>query len=338
MAKRFFDAMGFRPYNPVFNYYDPFIDRAFIDQSNPVHMIGGPSGYQTKPSSETLGLEELQTCNRGFYALDANGAEVLNKEPDWNLVKTNFQNGINVNKSVYFDTEYWITPELHADLGERLGCKYYTGRALQIYTDIFKQPPAGTPPPPSSVMRGIYGLPTGAMHPQNPQAATDIWKQVVAIQMNGGELSKYIMQNINCLFPSFYPYDYGAGNLTVSINVQIQFNSILLTTTKANNIYNYPIYGFFTPRLIKPNGTRPFLNYASTYTLANWILQNCDGIVLWDWDGYGGGLQPYGTEVVSWDSNAPWFKAIKDLQAIYNRAPVYQTINAQNPNQGISFR
>jgi hypothetical protein len=335
MAKRFFDAMGYRPpTDPTFKDYNPFLDRASPIETSDSHYVGSHSGYKGKPSPESLGLEELQTCNNGFYAKDANNANLYNRQPDWNEVKTILVQNLNLRKSLYFDLEYWVTVDYHTKYYEYLNDKAFAATLVTIYSEILRENSITS----GNMVRGVYGIPNGNINPLNPQTAINAWTGIVSNQMNGGEISDLLMQNINCIFPSFYPYDYANGDINKTIQIQKQYNQLVIDVTRSNNIYNYPIYGFFTPRLIKPNGTRPFLDYNTAYNLADWILTNCDGIVLWDWDGYGYGEKAYGTEVALWDNNAPWFLAIKSLQGKYNITPTYQTINAQHPNSGIRFR
>jgi hypothetical protein len=58
-----------------------------------------------------------------------------------------------------------------------------------------------------------------------------------------------------------------------------------------------------------------------TYAHVNWILTNCDGIVLWDWDGYGDPAKS--VKVLTWDVaiTMPWYQAIKDCISVFNGSP-----------------
>jgi hypothetical protein len=264
------------------------------------------------PEDAGLGCELMQTCNRGFYATDSTGKFLWNKQPDWDTYVEDTLSKIDPNKSVYFDLEQWLCNA--TDPAEILQQKLYSAILLNRFKRKY---------PTFSKTVGCYGYPSEDMNPMNPASATEAWKAKVATIMNGGEISNYLNSGINAIFPSFYPGEFtGTDKITDSLSWQFKFNQIVLDTVKANNKNNYPIYGFFSPRIrLRKDGLYYLIDYKMTYAHVNWILTNCDGIVLWDWDGYGDPAKS--VKVLTWDVaiTMPWYQAIKDCISVFNGSP-----------------
>lgn len=299
MPKRIFNTMGYRPQ---------------------------PAGATPYPQDGGFGFgcEYMQTFNRNYYAVDGAGKPIWSKTPDWNGTVDAALAAIDPTKNVYFDLESWLCTN---DTGPFDPIQEKLFAAILLARFRLKNPTF-------SKVFGAYGYPKEDVNPMNPQSATDAWKLRVADQMNGGEISKLINSSITAIFPSLYPGEFtGTDLMTDSLSWQFKFNQIVIDTIKANNVNNLPIYAFFSPRMrLRKDGQFHFMPYKLVLAHANWIMQNCDGIVLWDWDGYGDpdlpGFNPASITPITWDyfTSLPAYQALKDCFAVFNAAPTYSNL------------
>lgn len=292
MAKRIFNAMGYRP--------------------------AAPGGTNMPPDGGFgNGCEYMQTFNRNYYAVDAKGAPVWSKQPDWTVAVDAALATIDPTKNVYFDVESWLCT---TDLGpfDPIQEKLFAAILLARFRQKF---------PTFSKVFGAYGYPKADVNAMNPQTATDAWKLRVAQQMNGGEISNLINSSVTAIFPSLYPGEFtGTDLMTDSLSWQYKQNQIVLDAVRANNPSNLPVYAFFSPRMkLRKDGLYHFMPYKLVLAHANWIMNNCDGIVLWDWDGYGDPDATPPTSVLTWDIavTMPWYQALKDCFSVASIAPSY---------------
>lgn len=267
-----------------------------------------------------FGTEIIQTCNRGFYGKDAAGKEKYNIQPNWTGDVATVLNGLDKTKPVYFDLEPWLC---NATGTEILKQKLYAGLLCEQYKKLN---------PTGSVQ--LYGFPSGNVHPDNAPSQIEAWRNGVTKMLSGGELSDLIMNNIDAHSFSAYPSEYtGRDDEMGSFPTQVKYNTLMLNTLKANNPRNLPIFGWLQPRMQhRSDGRRYYLGYDAALANATWILKNCDGMVLFDWDGYG---DPAVNEAVtSWSKaiTMPWYKGIKDAIANANIVPVVSTMNVNAPN------
>lgn len=260
------------------------------------------------------GCEKLQCVNRGFYGKNSSGKEVPEALPLAADVDATL-NKIDKTKPVYFDFEPWLC-NAQGQINI-LTQKLYAGTVLRQYA---AKGPTGT--------TMLYGFPGQDFNPLNPPDTITAWKSLAASVLNGGELSSLIMANINALGFSAYPSEYtGKDDPMGSFPTQVKFNQISLDTLRANNPRNLPIYGWFKPAMVyRADGKHHMLDYKTTIAHMSWLLENCDGVVLWYWGGYPDVEKNLPTTI--FDPNAPWYQAIKDSWSVYNSAPVFsQTVN-----------
>jgi len=294
MAKRIFNAMGYRP--------------------------ASAGGTNMPLDAGFAGCEYMQTFNRNYYATDITGKPLWWKQPDWNGTVDAAISKIDPNQHVYFDLESWFcTTDTGPDdvIQEKLFAAILLARFRRKFPAFNK-------------VFGTYGYPKQDVNPLNPAAQTDAWKLRVADQMNGGEISNLVNNSITALFPSLYPSEYmGTDLMTDSLSAQFKNNQIVIDTVRANNPKNLPIYAFFSPRMrLRKDGLYHFMPYKLVLAQANWIMNNCDGIVLWDWDGYGDPDASPATSVVTWDTavKMPWYAALKDCFSVSEVAPAYSNL------------
>ncbi len=277
-------------------------------------------GGAMPPDAGIPGCEFIQTCNRGFYGKDATGAEKPDIVPNWTKDVAATIAAIDITKPVYFDLEAWLANPLNANPinpVDVLTQKLYAATVLSMYR---KRNPTG--------LVTLYGYPNQNYNPLNPAAMTDAWKGVATKGLNGGEISDLINANIDAYGLSFYPSEYtGKDDPMGSFPTQVKYNQLSLDIARANNPRNLPIYGWFQPAMVyRGDGKRHFLDYKTTMANVSWILSNCDGLVLWFWDGYGD--PDKNLAIAPWDTNMPWYQAVKDCVAVANAAPNYgNTVN-----------
>jgi hypothetical protein len=294
----------------------------------PNKKVFNAMGYRTgMPADAGLpGCEFIQTCNRNFYGKDSTGKEVPNIEPKWATDVEAALAALDTTKHVYFDLEPWLADPYNVaplDLIKIYNFKLWAGTLLKKYKS--KNPTGKV---------FVYGHPNGNFNPLNPVAATESWRTNVAVPtLSGGELSKLIMDNIDALTFSAYPSEYtGKDDPIGSFPTQIKYNETMLGVMRANNPRNLPIYAWVQPRMAyRADGKRYFLDYKTMLANVSWCLTNCDGIVLWDWDGYGDPAK--GTPVAPWDTSMPWYQAVKDCLAANEAAPTYSKLFTDTINK-----
>lgn len=318
------------------------------------------TGFRTRDLSgtydpTTLGWEACQIVNGNtipFYPVSS-GKNQLWKEPDWDAIYTALVAYINPNKHVYFDLESWLNDartrktdgsdtRTHVDITlDVYQQQLFACRLLSTFWQAF---------PTFNKTIGIFGIPNGNWKPANGNNDRIAWDATNKELMNGGLLSDFLLNQVNTLMPAFYPgyYSYATSDSN-NLLWNYQYNTDLMDQLKKHVLdrrstiggTKYKVYGFFQPRIKKSeviNGVtydyRPYMNYDDTYALVYWILNNCDGMMLFDWDGYGNGhWNPAAnggaggwTGISAWDTNAPWVQAIRDCLAYFNNSIISENV------------
>ena len=266
-----------------------------------------------KPSPQQLGLTPINFCNRGFYGLNSSGQISYDIPPNPASIDSTVR-ALPANESIYFDLEPWLCLPDNASEYDKVRKKMYCVELLNKFREVN---------PTFSRLLGVFGIPDGNAHPENPAWLTEQWKQKNRRLMSG-EVWNLLYARMNCMMPCLYSTDYGNGNMARTNELQFIYNQLQLDIIKEANVNNYPVYAFWQPRLKKADGSRPFMSYEQTLQQMNWILTRCNGVVLWDWDGQ---IDPATGDIAVWDDDFPWFKAVKDsLHSFNNTVIVNQTM------------
>jgi hypothetical protein len=279
-----------------------------------VSTVYNAMGFRTgMPDDASIpGAIKFQTLNRLFYGRDAAGVErhdIVPTEADLDKGLAKYDPAL----PGYFDIEPWICQ------GKTPSDKFRRRVSAALLLDRYREKN-----PTSTAVLTAYAYPTGEVHPLNGAADIENWKAQVRNDLTG-ELSDRIEGNLDAISWSGYPTDYARTGVPVdSWETQLKYNVLVLGEIRKNT--HKPVLGWWRPRMKAAAGPHAgkmvFLDYRTSVLHFSWLYANNDAVVLWDWDG-----DPSESEaIVTWNSDRPWLRAVRDVIAAAKAAPDYVSL------------